>query len=179
MRVKSIAVLPAAFILALTFLHPAAAGAGVHVNIGINLPAFVFPEPPSVVVIPGTYVYFAPEADVDVFFYHGYWYRPHERRWFRARSYNGPWGFVSPQAVPPPVMHLPPDYRHARRVYDPVPYGQLRKNWRTWEREKHWGRHDAPHYGRRSYEESRARDRHDRRHDEYHGHERRMERRID
>ncbi|MDA8105136.1 MAG: hypothetical protein M0Z71_07100, partial [Nitrospiraceae bacterium] len=41
--------------------------AGVHVNVGINLPVFAFPAPPPMVVIPGTYAYYAPDVDVDIF----------------------------------------------------------------------------------------------------------------
>jgi hypothetical protein len=57
-------------------------GAGVNVNIGVNLPAIRFAAPPDVVVIPGTsYVYMVPDIDVDVLFFQGYWWRPYEGRW--------------------------------------------------------------------------------------------------
>ncbi len=131
--------------------------AGVHVNVGINLPVFAFPAPPPMVVIPGTYAYYAPDVDVDIFFYQGYWYRPYEGRWFRARGYDGPWLHIGPSRVPRVVVDLPPDYRHhVRPGYERIPYGQFRKNWRRWEREKYWDRH-AGGYGH----ERRGGDRHE------------------
>ena len=115
--------------------------AGVHVNIGINLPLFSFPAPPPMVVVPGTYAYYVPDVDVDIFFYHGYWYRPYEGRWFRARGYNGPWAHVEERRIPPVIVGLPPDYRHhARPEHEHIPYGQFKKNWKRWEKEKYWDR---------------------------------------
>ena len=66
------------------------AGVSVGINVNIPIPVFTFPAPPQVAVIPGTYVYMVPGIDVDIFFHHGWWYRPYEGRWFRASSYNGP-----------------------------------------------------------------------------------------
>lgn len=121
--------------------------AEVNLNIGINAgpPAYVIPAPPPVVVIPGTYVYYAPGLKVDILFYHGYWYRPHGSHWYRARSHNGPWSFVSPGRVPRPLVALPHDYRHVQGR-EHIPYGQLKKNWKRWEQERHWdARPDRPH----------------------------------
>ena len=66
------------------------ASAEVNLNIGINLPmaGVMVSSSPDVVVISGTYVYFIPDAEEDVFFYHGYWYRPHQGHWYRSRNYN-------------------------------------------------------------------------------------------
>jgi hypothetical protein len=116
--------------------------ARVDVNIGLSvpLPVYVAPAPPPVVVIPNTYVYYVPDINVDILFYHGYWYRPHEGHWFRARSYNGPWAHMAPNMVPPALVGLPPNWRvppgHQR-----IPHGQLKKNWSKWEREKYWQHH--------------------------------------
>jgi len=58
-------------------------GIGINiptVGIGVNIPAYTFAAPPPVAVIPGTNVYVAPEANIDIVFYHGYWYRPYEGR---------------------------------------------------------------------------------------------------
>ncbi len=66
---------------------------GIHVNISAP-PAFVFPALPQLVVIPGTYVYYCPDAGFDVFFYDGYWYRPYEGYWYRSISYHGPWAYI-------------------------------------------------------------------------------------
>jgi len=149
-----------ALLMAATLLHPADAGAGVNVSVGINIPppAYVLPAPPEVVLIPGTYAYYAPDAGVDILFYQGFWYRPYEGRWFRARSYNGPWGFVVSHRVPSVIMGLGPDYRnHVRPGQDHIPYGQLKKNWARWEKEKHWDKRDMHHAGRDLHGEGHAR----------------------
>ena len=134
-------------LLSLTVIGVPSSGiAEVNVNIGVNFgppPPVVIHEPPVVVVVPGTYVYFAPDVQVDILFFHGYWYRPHEGRWYRATGYNGPWVYLEPAHVPGVIVHLPPNYHHVPPGHQRIPYGQLKKNWSTWEKEKHWDRHDA------------------------------------
>lgn len=120
------------------FLYPTRSNAEVNVNITIPLPGLVIPAPPALVVIPGTYAYFAPDVDVDVFFYHGYWYRPYGGRWYIAGGYNGPWRYVDVQRVPRVLIDLPPTYRGLPPGHERMPYGQVRRNWRTWERERRW-----------------------------------------
>jgi hypothetical protein len=142
-----------AFLIAASLIcsvHPAESRTNVNINVGIGVapPAFVFPAPPEVVVIPGTYVYFVPGIDVDILFYHGYWYRPYEGRWYRARSYAGPWGYIGPGRVPHVLLELPHDYRHIGPGYERIPYGHLRKSWRQWERERHWDRGERHERGR-------------------------------
>ena len=118
--------------------------AGVNVTVGVFAPppAYVVPAPPPLAAIPGSYVYVAPGLDVDILFYHGYWWRPYEGRWYRARHYNGPWGYMSGKRVPRAIIALPPDYRRVPPGYERIPYGQMKKNWGRWERERHWDRHD-------------------------------------
>lgn len=114
--------------------------AGVDVNVGINipLPVYVAPAPPPVIVIPNSYVYYVPDIDVDILFYHGYWYRPHQGYWFTSRSYNGPWYHIAPHRVPRALVSLPPNYRHVPYGHQRIPYGHLKKNWSRWERERYW-----------------------------------------
>jgi hypothetical protein len=60
-----------AILLTFVSIFPAMTIAGVDINIGISLPLpppIVFHAPPAVIVIPGTYVYVAPNVDVDIFF---------------------------------------------------------------------------------------------------------------
>ncbi|MFB3884999.1 MAG: hypothetical protein ACE144_07205 [Thermodesulfobacteriota bacterium] len=128
---------------------PANGVAGVDVNIGINVPPpprVVVHAPPAVVVIPGTYVYFPPTLEVDIFFYGGYWYRSHHGHWYRATSYDGHWVFIEKHRVPYVVLHVPPDFRRLPPGYRHIPYRELHKNWRTWERDKHWERYEAWHH---------------------------------
>jgi hypothetical protein len=115
--------------------------AGVRINIGVSLPPpFVFAAPPEVVVIPGTYVYCYPDVDFDLFFYGGYWYRPYGGYWFRSASYGGPWVHIG--GPPSVLLSLPPDYRIIIRGGRRIPYGELHRNWRAWERGRYWEHHN-------------------------------------
>jgi hypothetical protein len=115
-----------------------AAEVSVNIGIGVPLPSVVIPAPPPVVVVPTTYVYFVPDVSVDIFFYHGYWYRPHKGHYYRATSYNGPWVVLAPKAVPGAVMHVPSDFRQVPPGHQRISHAELKKNWQTWEKEKHW-----------------------------------------
>jgi hypothetical protein len=171
-------------ILLMTIFAPVAANAEVNVTVNVPLPPLVIPAPPGLVVIPGTYVYYPPDVGVDIFFYHGYWYRPHHGYWYRSRGYNGPWRTIAVNRVPRAVYGVPPGFRHGP-MYERVPYGQVKKNWRGWERDRHWdrGRHDGRGHvnegehrvrGRGEFKGSEhgARDRRDFNEGEHKGHER-------
>ena len=101
--------------------------AEVHVNINIGPPPIVVAEPPEVVFIPGSQVYFVPQPEIDVFFYNGYWWSPRGNRWYRARAYNGPWGVVNKRNVPAPVYRVPKNYRNLYEKEQHIPYGQWKK----------------------------------------------------
>lgn len=140
-KMTRIVFVPGLLMLCLGLAWVPASSAGVSVGVGINLPAYTFEAEPELVVIPGTYAYTVPDAGVDIVFYQGFWYRPFEGRWYRARGYNGPWGFVERRRVPGFFHRLPPDYRHHHPGYDRIRYGDFRKNWRGWERNRHWDKH--------------------------------------
>ena len=108
------------------------------------LPPLLIPAPPPVVLIPGTYAYFAPDVDDELIFYGGYWYRPYRGGWYRASHYNGPWGFVNTKRVPGALINLPPGYRRGLHGHKPIPHDQLKKNWKTWEQNKHWDKPGKP-----------------------------------
>lgn len=104
---------------------------------GSRLPTVIITRPPEAVVMPGTrYVYFLPDFEPDILFYHGNWYRPHSGNLFVSKGYNGPWKRV--QKVPPPVRDLPPDFRNIDSNAERIPYRSLKKHWRAWEREGYW-----------------------------------------
>jgi hypothetical protein len=124
------------FFCTVVVFSAAPGAAEVNVSISIPLPGFVFPAPPGLIVVPGTYVYYPPEAGVEIFFYHGYWYRPYNGAWYIANGYNGPWRSV--RSVPRPVRALPAGYRGLPPRHDRVPYPEVKKNWKTWERERYW-----------------------------------------
>jgi hypothetical protein len=121
----------AAIAAAMAFSEPVRAEVGVSINIG---PPVVVVEPPHMVLVPRTRVYFSPEPEVDIFFYGGYWWSPRGDRWYRARAHNGPWGVIERRRVPREVIGVPRDYRgrygHERRV----PYGQWKKEHKQWEK---------------------------------------------
>jgi hypothetical protein len=123
-------------------IYKAAAG-DVDVNIGINvpLPGLVIAEPPALVVIPGTYVYFAPDVGADIFFYHDHWYRHHDGGWYIASGFNGPWRGV--RRTPAAFVNLPPNYRRIPPGHQRMPYGHVKSNWRGWERERYWDKHEV------------------------------------
>ena len=145
-------------VLMALIVFSAQSDARVDVSIGINLPAYTFAAPPPLVVIPGTYAYFVPGIELDVLFYRGYWYRPYEGLWYRARAYNGPWAYIAPARVPRGILELPPGYRHVPPGQRYLPYKEYNKNWRRWERERYWEREEWWREGRRA--EHRERERH-------------------
>ncbi len=91
---------------------------------------------PDLLPIPGRYVYFIPDIDADIFFYHDTWYRFYRGRWFTSADYNGPWGRM--RRVPPAVRDVPLDYRDVPPGFRNIPYGQLRNSWERWEQQKRW-----------------------------------------
>jgi len=87
-------------ILSVMILFPAAGNAGLPVPPAPPMPPLVIPAPPPVFLVPGTYAYFAPDVNVELFFYGGFWYRPYGGGWYRSSHYGGPWGFVVQNRVP-------------------------------------------------------------------------------
>lgn len=138
----------AAGIMAASFLlltgFAARSDAGVNVNVGIFAPplAYEVAAPPPMVVIPGTYVYAVPDDRVNMFFYHGYWWRPYEGRWYRSARYNGSWAYVRSERVPRAVIELPPDYHRHFSSGPRIAHEDMRRNWKSWERDRHWDRQD-------------------------------------
>jgi hypothetical protein len=135
--------------LVLTVVVPVRAD--VRVDIGINLPG-----PPTLAVIPGAPVYYAPHTHANVFFYgHQYWLF-HAGGWHVGPGWNGPWVVVSPVYVPAPILHVPVRYykappghwRHWRHDAPPRWEAQYGRDWRedsherSWrEREERWHHH--------------------------------------
>jgi len=134
--------------LLLTFIIevPISVMAGVDVNVSIGLPPpILFSAPPEMIVLPETYVYVVPDIDVDVFFYHGWWWRPWEGRWYRSRYYDSGWAYYL--RVPSFYAGIPSgwrnDYRNHRWQghqwnYERIPQQQVQRNWNGWEKNGHW-----------------------------------------
>jgi len=168
-------------IVALVFVTTGAAGearAEVSVNINIGPPPIVVAEPPVVVMVPQSRIYYVPDIDIDVFFFAGYWWSPRGERWYRARSYNGPWVHMKPSGVPRAVIYMPRDYRGRYAHERHIPHDEWkrgydsweRKNWnahRSWEkeREQEWKKHKKHERYERERDRSGHRDDDRRRHD--------------
>jgi len=139
---------------------PAHAQVDVNVNLGIPVGVAVAPapvvaashpapqpvyvqQPPGMVLIPRSSVYFVPGVSVDLFFYNNHWWNRRGDRWYRATGYNGPWTAVGHRYVPTPVHRVPADYRTVYVHEKPVPYGQWKKM---------HGEHDGKHKGNKHYD---------------------------
>lgn len=143
----------AAIVAVIGFSEPVRAGVNVNINLG---PPVVVAEPPQMVLVPRSRVYFSPEPEVDIFFYDGYWWSPRGDRWYRAREHNGPWGVVERRHVPREVIVVPRDYRSRFEREKRIPYGQ-------WKKEHHGGYGKAERKERKHEEkEWKEREKHDR-----------------
>ena len=104
-----------------------AGNVSVGVDIGVPVPPpppVMIAEPPRVVIVPGSPVYYAPGVDFNLFVYHRRYYRFHEGAWFIASSHGGPWTHVERARVPQPVLAVPVTYYrippgHAKRMDGP------------------------------------------------------------
>lgn len=129
--------------------------ADININIGIGsspaptatAPKVLIASPPVVILLPGTSIYFVPDIAEDVVFFGGYWYLRSDGRWFRGNDYNGPWVFISRPAAE--LVELSPGFRHAPPGHERIPYGQLKKNWKRWDEERHSHEHSGHSEGHR------------------------------
>jgi hypothetical protein len=95
---------------------------------------------PELVILPGTYVYFAPGiVGADIFFYNGFWYRSYRGYWYRSLAYNGVWIYITPPRI---FFTLPLDYRVRAREFPHIRYHEFYRNWRGWQRDKYWEHHE-------------------------------------
>lgn len=120
---------------------PVTAMADVQVGISIGVPPpLPFGAPSELVVVPSgpNYVYMVP-GTLGLYFYGGYWYRFHGGHWFRAVTFNDPWVPVQIGLVPDPVVVVPHDYiLNMPPGYHRIGYHDFHRNWRDWERRRHW-----------------------------------------
>ncbi len=134
-----------AIVMAL-FIVPCLAQARVDIRISFPLPPpIVFSAPPEMVVLPETEVYVAPDYDQDIYFYGGWWWRPWGGRWYRSLNYDSGWEFYN--GVPGWYGGVYPRWRDNYRNhmwggqrwdYRPVPYGDVRTNWKSWQSSGYW-----------------------------------------
>lgn len=137
--------------------------AGMDVSVNIGVPAVVVVEPPEMVLVPNSQIYYAPSVEADLFFYRGNWYTRNGHRWYRGRSYKGPWTVASPRTVPVAFGRLPGNYRTVYVRGERVPYGHLKKHWKHHEEERRWGRRGDPPSREHQDRHDNHGDKHDRR----------------
>lgn len=130
--------------------------AGMDVSVNIGLPAVVVAEPPEMVLVPDSQIYYAPSVEAELFFYRGSWYTRSGHRWYRGRSYKGPWVVAAPRSVPREFVRLPGNYRTVYVRGERVPHGHLHKHWKHHEEERRRDRRG----GHASNEHRRGHDRH-------------------
>jgi len=118
------------------------------ISIGINLPVY-----PELARVPGYPVYYAPRADLNLFFYDGLYWVFQGDNWYASSWYNGPWQLVGPEYVPLFVLRIPVRYYRQPPVYfrgwrsdAPPRWGE---HWgREWEQRRggwdQWDRRSAP-----------------------------------
>jgi len=133
-------------ILVLAMVVPMSAMAQVDIHVSTALPpAVAFSAPPPAVVSSGTYVYGFPDAQEDIFFSDGWWWRPWEGRWYRSRHHNSGWAHYN--HAPSFYSSIPPGWRNNYRDrhwqghpwdYQQVPSDRLHHNWKSWKNDKHW-----------------------------------------
>ena len=92
----------------------------MKIDIGLGVPPIVLTAPPSLVMVPGTSVYYAPDVPANYFFYKGRYYTVANDIWSMAPAYSGPWAVIQIGQVPPPVRSLPVDYYK-------IPPGHMKK----------------------------------------------------
>ena len=93
-----------------------ASASDLSISIGIGIPppaAPVIMAAPPLVVVPGSPVYYAPEAPVNIFVYGGRYYTFHSGAWFYGPTYGGPWNVIALKKVPRPVLTVPVEYYNA------------------------------------------------------------------
>ena len=114
----------------------ALASVSVGVNINLGPPVIVAAEPPTMVVVPQSNVYYVPEPGIDIFFYAGFWWSPRGDYWYQSRNYNHGWVAVAPSRVPRAVIYMPRDYRTRYAHEQRIPYGHWKNNYSIWEKER-------------------------------------------
>jgi len=70
-----------------------------------------FQSQPNVVLIPSSRVYYAQDADVDLYSYDDAWYCVEDGVWYTSDSYDGPFVAIGFSSVPYEIRNVPGSYR--------------------------------------------------------------------
>jgi hypothetical protein len=102
--------------ISLCLAMPALARPRPGVDLGIHITA-----PPSLAVVPGLPVYYAPTLPYNYFFDGTTYYVFLRNHWYAAPTYNGPWGMISVSRVPAPILAVPVQYYKVPPPAPPAP----------------------------------------------------------
>jgi hypothetical protein len=110
---------------------------GVSINIGdpYRGGALHFRSEPDVVLVPSTRVYYVENYDYDVYRFGSYWYFIDDGRWYRARSYRGPFVYIHTTSVPRAIVQVPTRYR---RHWGGPPAHAVARGYRRNQNENNW-----------------------------------------
>jgi len=106
-------------LMAIVIAAPITAKAGVRVGVNIGIPPIVIGVggPPDLVEVPyAAGVYVAPDVNVDLFFWNGWWWRPYGGHWYRSRYYDRGWGYYN--RVPRFYQRVDPAWRGYYRAHN-------------------------------------------------------------
>jgi len=105
---------------------------------------------PSLIVIPGTYVYVVPDIGADIYFHVGYWWRLSDGLWYRSHHYNRGWNRY--RGIPVFYLQIDPGWRkyYAQRQwhghpwkYERIPAHRVQQEWSRWETTRHWEKQNS------------------------------------
>ncbi len=130
-------------VLGIMLIAVGATAAHAQVRVGIDI-GIHLPGPPSLVVVPGAPVYYAPGPPANLFFYANQYWAFASGVWYSGPTWNGPWVVVQPAYVPAPILRVPVRY-----------YRVPPSHWKAWRPDAppHW---DQP-YGHEWHEEAHER----------------------
>ena len=119
---------------------------GCVVGVGTTPVSYTSPYAgPSLVVIPGTYVYVAPDIGADIYFHVGYWWRLSDGFWYRSHHYDRGWSRY--RGIPVFYRQIDPGWRtyYAQRKWrghpwkcERIPAHRVQREWSRWEATRHW-----------------------------------------
>lgn len=101
--------------------------AGIDFNINFGPPSIIIAEPPEIIMIPQTGIYYVTDRKYDIFFYNGFWWSPRGGRWYRSAQFNGKWDAMHRKDVPRHLIIIPRDYRNLYKKEVHINYGQWKK----------------------------------------------------
>ena len=114
---------------AVFFVFSVTAYAEININIGVSIPGVTVTEQsePSVIILPDTPdVYAVPDADVDIYFWNGFWWKITNGKWYKSQKYNSNWVIIGGA----------PSFYHSVNPHWRKNYSRGEWNGRPWKPEK-------------------------------------------